>query len=106
AIEVTFDKSHGEAVALGLIIEAFIAGKINGFSTTNQERLQGVLRQYGLPTTCPAFNPELLMHKILQDKKRSGDCIQMPVITDIGRATVMPVSVTQLAEWLKEWVCR
>lgn len=106
AIEGTFAKSHGEAVALGLVIESFIAGKINGFSIASQERIQAVLRQYHLPTQCPDFNPAQLMQKIMQDKKRTGDSIQMPVIAEIGRASIMPVPVDQLFEWLKEWVCR
>jgi 3-dehydroquinate synthase len=106
AIEAAFAQSHGEAVAIGLVVEAFIAGKINGFSAANQERIQSLLQQYELPIQCPEFEPEILMQKIIQDKKRSGDYIHMPVITAIGQATVMPVPVKQLAEWLNEWVCR
>lgn len=65
---------HGEAVAVGMLYMAEGSAK---------ERIESLLKKFGLPTTDP-FTAEELMRFAVSDKKRRGDRIKIVRVSEIG----------------------
>ncbi len=65
---------HGEAVAVGLVIQAKLGVKLGYMTGEQAERVAALLRRAGLPTEIPdAITNRMLMDKMYTDKKvRSG----------------------------------
>ncbi len=78
ALEITSDGTltHGEAIALGMAVEARIAGRIGLGADGLEERQRGLLEKAGLPVAIPADAPEddaLLAAMRLDKKTRQGE---------------------------------
>ena len=90
---------HGEAVAIGMHLEAQIAQHLDICDTTLVEHQQKLLHAYGLPTTMPSgMAPEHLLTLTLRDKKVRGGKVRWIMPTAIGQATVqtdIPEAVVQ-----------
>ena len=103
AIELAshFELKHGEAVAIGLVVEAKLAEKLGlaeNHELTNE--IESVLLGIGLPVEIP----EGLSHpKIIQamrtDKKKDGGVIKFALPAKIGKV-IVGVSVSNLEEVL------
>jgi len=79
-----FHLLHGEAVALGMLVEAFFAER-KGFCRECGKAVKDALDSYGLTTTRPpVLEKEEYHNYILRDKKRRGDRIRLPVLTGVG----------------------
>ncbi|MNE47531.1 3-dehydroquinate synthase [compost metagenome] len=65
---------HGEAVAVGLVIQAKLGVKLGYMTGEQAERVAALLRRAGLPTEIPdSITNRMLMDKMYTDKKvRSG----------------------------------
>jgi 3-dehydroquinate synthetase len=93
AVEIAsnFQLRHGEAVAIGMVVEARLAEKL-GLTETGigiAERIKDVLAGIGLPTEVPA---QMVLSTIIQamkvDKKKELDMIKFALPLDIGRVQV------------------
>jgi 3-dehydroquinate synthase len=100
-----FRLPHGEAVALGLIIECAIAEHLGMAGRGLRERVASLLGRLGLPTRYPGpLDGEALLTAMGHDKKnREGD-IHFALIAEIGRVqrgagwtTAVPPSVIMRA---------
>ena len=61
---------HGEAVALGLVVESAIASRVSGFPPEAAARITALLRRLGLPVHPPdRFDPRRLIRLTRSDKK-------------------------------------
>ena len=75
---------HGEAIALGMICEAYMASKINGLSVQDLEQLTVfILKHYG------KYNLDIsqfdqIVRYMYNDKKNKGNDIQFALINRIG----------------------
>lgn len=80
---------HGEAVAIGMVLEAQIARQISGLPATDIDRIVRTIRRYRLPVTLP---PELetgkLREHLLQDKKLADGRLKIPVLASIGKSSI------------------
>ena len=65
---------HGEAVAIGMLYMA---------SGEAKERIEGLLKKYGLPTEDP-FSVDELMEFAAHDKKRGGKKVKLVKVDRIG----------------------
>jgi len=65
---------HGEAVAVGMLYTSDGEAK---------ERIERLLKKYGLPTEDP-FNVDELMEFAAHDKKRSGKTVKLVMVDEIG----------------------
>ncbi|MBR5905299.1 MAG: iron-containing alcohol dehydrogenase [Bacteroidales bacterium] len=65
---------HGEAIAIGMLYMATGEAK---------ERIEGLLKKYGLPTEDP-FSVDELMEFAAHDKKRSGKTVKLVKVDQIG----------------------
>ena len=64
---------HGEAVAIGLAVEAAIGEAIGATESGTRERIERVLARLGLPSALPrGFDPALLFPALARDKKSRG----------------------------------
>ena len=64
---------HGEAVAVGMIVEAELARRIGWLEESAVARLQKLIRRAGLPETAAGLDPGALERAMSRDKKnRSG----------------------------------
>jgi len=84
-----FSISHGKAVAMGMAIIS------RAFPSKDSGRIQNLLNQFQLPTSCE-FDIEKLISHMVSDKKRSGDTINLIVPKSIGCCEIVPTPITQL----------
>ncbi len=96
-----FTLPHGEAVAMGLSVEAELSVDIAGLSPGEAEDLRATLRSYGLPTEPPKDLLAKAAGALRADKKRVGDKIVMPLLEAIGKPVLVEVGVGELESWLK-----
>lgn len=80
---------HGEAVALGLIVEAQIAVQLNIALSHLPDQIKELLNTYHLPTqlTDPYANDELIQ-AMRYDKKNQAQAIHCCLLSDIGQPYV------------------
>ena len=63
---------HGEAVAVGMVVEARIAERIGWIGADVTARLVALLERFGLPTSAPGLDPDALIDAMGRDKKNRG----------------------------------
>jgi 3-dehydroquinate synthase len=88
--------SHGEAVAIGMAKEAHFSCISGILEEESYLRLCQLIKQAGLPIDCDMPAPEL-MNAILHDKKKHGNTIHIPMLTEIGSCYIesYPIDVFQ-----------
>ncbi|WP_067929287.1 3-dehydroquinate synthase [Alicyclobacillus shizuokensis] len=81
--------SHGEAVAMGLCVEAELSVLRGLLSKPGRDRIVKVLAQHGLPTQVPDYSLETVISVLDRDKKNlhHGWTFALPV--EIGRVEVV-----------------
>jgi len=85
--------AHGEAVAIGIVMAAALAGEKSLASPELAGRIRSDFRAVGLPVDSPVPEAELRA-AILQDKKRTGDVLRFVLPVKIGQATLWESSAT------------
>ena len=79
---------HGEAVAVGMIVESKIAIKIGMFSKQNFEEIYSMIEQYGFEKIVKAkfgFSVDDVLKVIKKDKKNKNGKIKMVLPVKIGK---------------------
>lgn len=80
---------HGEAVAIGMISAAAAAERLGMLSAGNLERINNIIRLYGLPENFGALAPEEIIASMGHDKKAVGGNIKYILPEDIGRVKIV-----------------
>lgn len=96
-----FEKfSHGEGVAIGMVIAAAGGEKMGLTAQGTAGRLISLLKMYSLPysTEC-AFDK--LYEAVMMDKKRSGDKINFIMLSKIGEAFIKQLSAGDMKSIFK-----
>jgi shikimate kinase / 3-dehydroquinate synthase len=83
-----YELLHGEAVAIGMAIEAGLAVRLGIADAEVETRQNDLLAQFGLPTRLPDVAHELLLALINSDKKVFGGAPRWILPVAIGRAVV------------------
>jgi len=103
-----FALGHGDAVAIGMTVEARIAEDATGFPASDRDRMAALLDALGLPTTAPADLPAAdLVEAAALDKKNRGGRLRLALPAAIGRmprdrpATVEVAAATLAAAWIR-----
>ena len=96
-----FSISHGQAVAIGMVIitRACVKNRITPPETL--ETLLKILRDCGLPTTC-SYSAQALAEAALGDKKRRGDQLALILPTVVGSCTVQDIAVDALEALIEQ----
>ncbi len=91
ALEAISNLSHGDAVAIGIILAARLACRKGLAPATFVAELKEDFRQAGLPTECPV-PIETLRDLMRQDKKASAQKIKFILPIGIGQTTEVELS--------------
>ncbi len=92
--------SHGNAVAIGMVIATRGAYKMGLVNEDFTEMLVEILKENNLPTTCN-FTAEELYKVSLSDKKRSLDSISLIIPEKYGLCKIEKISVDNLKEFIE-----
>lgn len=92
--------SHGAAVAAGMAVVSRAAAKMGVCAGETAEKIEEILRRFGLPTGTD-YPAEALLAGMLSDKKRSGDTINLILPEKIGRCRIQKTKVADLPSVLE-----
>ncbi len=82
-----FRLKHGEAVAIGMAVEAKISSAIQMTSDITVQRLTNLLRQYGLPVSIPGrISLQTILSQTAHDKKAVHGTVLYTLLTGVGTA--------------------
>lgn len=95
AIENIYQLPHGNAVSIGMVAACKFSEKVNGFTSTNTQRVFELLKKYKLPVEL-AFDKEKVWEVLLLDKKKSGDTMNFILLKTIGDATIKSIPLADL----------
>jgi 3-dehydroquinate synthase len=95
---------HGEAVAIGLLVEAAISNRLGILREDELNRLKAIIKRAGLPAAIPALQAEELIEAMKHDKKIVQGKIKFVLPKRIGEVLVTDEVSTSLVEKvLVEW---
>ncbi|MCX7599542.1 MAG: 3-dehydroquinate synthase [Armatimonadetes bacterium] len=93
--------SHGRAVAVGMVAEAWAAVSAGMAEGDVARRLGALLRRVGLLAALPPVNYDTAAAALGLDKKIAGGVLRLPVVRRIGEAQVVEVGLDFLADALR-----
>ena len=83
-----YELLHGEAVAIGMAVEARLAVRLGLAKPEVEHRQNRLLEKFGLPIRLPAVSQDLLLNLIDRDKKVFGDTPRWILPLAVGRAKI------------------
>jgi 3-dehydroquinate synthase len=84
-----FSLRHGEAVAIGMVAAARIAGELGLAAPALAVRIKAVLAGWGLPVRCPPFEADAIWEAMAHDKKRQGRTLRWVLPREIGQVELV-----------------
>jgi 3-dehydroquinate synthase len=87
---------HGEAVAIGMVAAARVAGVLGVADATVEARILDIVRKAGLPAQFPPYPVSAMLRAMRQDKKVRDTRIHFVLPDRIGHVTVRPVDERQI----------
>lgn len=94
---------HGECVAIGMAVEAYLARDLGELTTAAVGRIVRCLQAFGLPTALPpGLTVPALLHKMKLDKKNAAGAVRCTIVTGIGSShdDPQPVALSHLERLL------
>jgi 3-dehydroquinate synthase len=77
--------SHGEAVAIGLLVESYLSTKLGALNQSSFDRIKNILVRYGLPLQLPSkFPVHAILEAMVLDKKSLKGQPRFVMIEAIG----------------------
>ena len=99
-------KSHGEAVAVGMVAAAGISEQLGKLKPNDVQGIRSLLQKFELPTSCPGVSPDALINTIRFDKKTTLGQTHWVLVEGIGKGiTNQTVAEEVVRKMLKE-LCR
>lgn len=108
-----YQLAHGEAVAIGLLVEAYLSSLLGYLPISKVDELETLLRFYRLPLKTSAFQQlEQLKQKITLDKKTKNSLPHFVLLDHIGKVhqegnqytfSVSPEQLDQALHWAKRF---
>ncbi|MBE5039451.1 3-dehydroquinate synthase [Ructibacterium gallinarum] len=87
--------THGEAVAVGMVMACGYGEKIGITPRGTKERMERILRTYHLPTEVPV-DRTVLQEAVSVDKKGEGNQLHLILLRDIGQACIQKINKADL----------
>ncbi|MFH1888908.1 MAG: 3-dehydroquinate synthase [Candidatus Omnitrophota bacterium] len=81
--------THGEAVALGMLVASDISRELNLSDAATVKRIEGLIRSAGLPTTIKGVSVGRIIKMHYRDKKFSGPENKFVLVERIGRIKIV-----------------
>ena len=98
--ESSFTISHGKAVAMGMALISKIAVQQTLCSATVYTQICEILEKFALPTQTD-YSADMLYQRILSDKKRTGDTINLIIPERIGHCTIRKTRAADIKTIIK-----
>lgn len=102
---------HGEAVALGMVVEMELSYRLGGPSLQEVEALKQMLKRYGFPLTFPpSATVDTVIHAMQWDKKSIGSTPRFVLLQEVGAvkpfdgAYCTPIDETLLKSTLLDFI--
>ena len=95
ALEKTTGMPHGEAVAIGMVMAARLSVEKDLIGPQDADRLERIIKSYGLPVQAPV-DAEALLGAMRKDKKREGRQIHFVFLDALGSARVEEIAMDHL----------
>ncbi|NNG01762.1 MAG: 3-dehydroquinate synthase [Desulfobacteraceae bacterium] len=95
AYEKIYQVSHGEAVAMGMVVAVKLSVKSGLLSVDDCTTLINLIESYRLPTKLPV-DSVLLMDAIKRDKKRDGHRIHFILLDRLGHAVIRDYDISDI----------
>ncbi len=90
---------HGEAIAIGMICEAYLSKEINGMSESDLEKISEAFLSVFGKIEIPKSDMEPITDLCLQDKKNEGNTLLFSLLNSIGDCTYnIPVTRAQIMD--------
>ena len=87
---------HGEAVAIGMLVEAATAYLMGSTTKDEYARTKEVLTMLGLPTKPPSIHPDRMRRLLTLDKKKQGAKVRFVMLHRIGSVRIEPIAIEEL----------
>jgi 3-dehydroquinate synthase len=97
AFEKTTGIRHGEAISIGMLMEARLSEVKGMLQKKDVDRIAHVLDAFGLPVSFQG-NVEATMDAIRKDKKREDECIHAILLNGIGKAVIEKININVIKE--------
>jgi 3-dehydroquinate synthase len=79
---------HGEAVGAGMLLAADMSQRLGWLKPQDVDRVERILRKFGLPVDVSALSADTLADKMKIDKKVAAGRIRLVLLKAIGRSVV------------------
>lgn len=83
-----FELKHGQAVAIGMLVAARIANRMDILDIDDTARLEDVIKEAGLPVRMPDIDIGQVIEAMKHDKKVRQDKLRFVLLKSIGHAFV------------------
>jgi 3-dehydroquinate synthase len=80
---------HGEALAIGMIYAAKLSCQLGRCSETVVQKIEALVKQYGLPSRLPEFPVDEYIETLYRDKKAHDKNIRFILVKDIGTVEIV-----------------
>jgi 3-dehydroquinate synthetase len=88
-----FELRHGEAIAIGMAVEAEYAARVGLTSRNTVEAIESTLSNLGLPIQIPEDMPrEEIIRAMRVDKKKNAASIRFALPVEIGNVELVEVT--------------
>jgi 3-dehydroquinate synthetase len=101
ARECAMDISHGEAVAMGIVLAARLSDRVGLSDGSMEKRIREDFGRCGLMTECP-FGIDELSGAMGKDKKAEGGIIHFVLIRSIGNVEIKDLGVAEATEMMRK----
>lgn len=79
---------HGEAVAVGMMAAALISLELGKTSAENVNRLENLIKKFGMTTTCAGLDADKLYAVTFRDKKTVGGAVNWVLMKNFGEVEI------------------
>ncbi len=97
---------HGEAVAIGMVGAARISCELGKTSAANVERIEKLLKRFGMVTTCDGLDAEKLFAVTFRDKKTVGGKVNWVLMKNFGDVEISGDVPAQVVKKIFGGLCR
>lgn len=96
--------THGEAVALGMLVATSISRRLGQLSVKDQERVFRLVKNIGLPVRIRGVSAKAIINAHYRDKKFIGSLNRFVLLEGIAKAGVVKnVPLTVITQAMQEW---
>lgn len=109
ALETVFGfkgKSHGEAVAVGMVAAARMSQQLGMLKPNEVQGIRSLLQKFELPVSCPGVSPDALIDTIRFDKKTTLGQTRWVLVEGIGQGITNQTVAEEVVRKVLEELCR